>query len=61
MKVVVSKDILSSTWILKVLNNTHNHIAFTVLVARLAHRITSLDSVIRNQVESLWRSGVANT
>lgn len=34
--------------------------ASTAPVAHLTHRVTSLNSVIRNQVKFLWKSGVAN-
>ncbi|RFU26385.1 hypothetical protein B7463_g9951, partial [Scytalidium lignicola] len=48
------------TWLLKVFEVTHNHMASISPVAHSAHRIASLDSTIRNRIESLWRSGVAN-
>ncbi|RFU33344.1 hypothetical protein B7463_g3034, partial [Scytalidium lignicola] len=60
MRVSATKDAKSGMWTLKVLEAIHNHMASAAPVAHSAHRIASLDSTVRDQIESLWKSGVKN-
>jgi hypothetical protein len=61
MRVVASKDAISGSWTLQVLNATHNHSASTAPVAHSAHRIAALDESIRDRIISVWKSGASNT
>ena len=58
MKVELRLDYLSSNWILRVLEGTHNHVASTHVTAHPVHRKDALTTEIRAQIGILAQSGL---
>jgi hypothetical protein len=48
-------------WVLKVLEDTHNHGPSVALVAHPAHRIASLKPEVRSEIIRNWQAGMSNS